>query len=64
MEMCTFVCKVHDDSPAQLAGLKVGEYDLADFFFFNFPFYLLCKLKILWKTLKIDMTVTERDGRF
>ncbi|XP_077368914.1 general receptor for phosphoinositides 1-associated scaffold protein [Festucalex cinctus] len=25
VEMCTFVCKVHDDSPAQLAGLKVGE---------------------------------------
>ncbi|XP_077573087.1 general receptor for phosphoinositides 1-associated scaffold protein isoform X1 [Stigmatopora nigra] len=25
VEMCTFVCKVHDQSPAQLAGLKVGE---------------------------------------
>ncbi|XP_034028963.1 general receptor for phosphoinositides 1-associated scaffold protein [Thalassophryne amazonica] len=25
VEMCTFVCKVHDDSPAQLAGLKVGD---------------------------------------
>ncbi|XP_061541754.1 general receptor for phosphoinositides 1-associated scaffold protein [Phycodurus eques] len=25
VEMCTFVCKVHDDSPAQLAGLHVGE---------------------------------------
>ncbi|KAM8753690.1 general receptor for phosphoinositides 1-associated scaffold protein isoform 3-T3 [Acanthopagrus schlegelii] len=23
--MCTFVCKVHDDSPAQQAGLKVGD---------------------------------------
>lgn len=23
--MCTFVCKVHEDSPAQQAGLKVGE---------------------------------------
>uniref|UniRef100_A0A671MUC2 General receptor for phosphoinositides 1-associated scaffold protein-like n=1 Tax=Sinocyclocheilus anshuiensis TaxID=1608454 RepID=A0A671MUC2_9TELE len=25
VEMCTFVCKVHEDSPAQLAGLKVGK---------------------------------------
>ncbi|XP_061908494.1 general receptor for phosphoinositides 1-associated scaffold protein [Entelurus aequoreus] len=25
VEMCTFVCKVHQDSPAQLAGLKVGD---------------------------------------
>ncbi|XP_019721749.1 general receptor for phosphoinositides 1-associated scaffold protein [Hippocampus comes] len=25
VEMCTFVYKVHDDSPAQLAGLRVGE---------------------------------------
>ncbi|KAM9855866.1 general receptor for phosphoinositides 1-associated scaffold protein [Aulostomus maculatus] len=25
VEMCTFVCKVHSDSPAQLAGLRVGE---------------------------------------
>ncbi|XP_056130788.1 general receptor for phosphoinositides 1-associated scaffold protein isoform X1 [Lampris incognitus] len=25
VEMCTFVYKVHDDSPAQLAGLKVGD---------------------------------------
>ncbi|XP_043080459.1 general receptor for phosphoinositides 1-associated scaffold protein [Puntigrus tetrazona] len=25
VEMCTFVCKVHEDSPAQLAGLKVGD---------------------------------------
>ncbi|XP_056279951.1 general receptor for phosphoinositides 1-associated scaffold protein [Pseudoliparis swirei] len=25
VEMCTFVCKVHDDSPAQKAGLKVGD---------------------------------------
>uniref|UniRef100_A0A671VRQ4 Trafficking regulator and scaffold protein tamalin n=2 Tax=Sparus aurata TaxID=8175 RepID=A0A671VRQ4_SPAAU len=25
VEMCTFVCKVHDDSPAQQAGLKVGD---------------------------------------
>ncbi|XP_066529486.1 general receptor for phosphoinositides 1-associated scaffold protein [Hoplias malabaricus] len=25
MEMCTFVCKVHEDSPAKLAGLKVGD---------------------------------------
>lgn len=25
VEMCTFVCKVHDESPAQQAGLKVGE---------------------------------------
>ncbi|XP_051961678.1 general receptor for phosphoinositides 1-associated scaffold protein-like isoform X1 [Xyrauchen texanus] len=25
VEMCTFVCKVHKDSPAQLAGLKVGD---------------------------------------
>ncbi|XP_054627942.1 general receptor for phosphoinositides 1-associated scaffold protein [Dunckerocampus dactyliophorus] len=25
VEMCTFVCKVHEDSPAQLAGLQVGE---------------------------------------
>ncbi|XP_026224659.1 general receptor for phosphoinositides 1-associated scaffold protein [Anabas testudineus] len=25
VEMCTFVCKVHDDSPAQRAGLKVGD---------------------------------------
>ncbi|XP_035513121.1 general receptor for phosphoinositides 1-associated scaffold protein [Morone saxatilis] len=25
VEMCTFVCKVHDDSPAQEAGLKVGD---------------------------------------
>lgn len=25
VEMCTFVCKVHEDSPAQQAGLKVGE---------------------------------------
>lgn len=24
VEMCTFVCKVHGDSPAQQAGLKVG----------------------------------------
>uniref|UniRef100_H3D4P8 Trafficking regulator and scaffold protein tamalin n=1 Tax=Tetraodon nigroviridis TaxID=99883 RepID=H3D4P8_TETNG len=24
VEMCTFVCKVHDDSPAQQAGLKVA----------------------------------------
>ncbi|XP_061591301.1 general receptor for phosphoinositides 1-associated scaffold protein isoform X2 [Cololabis saira] len=23
--MCTFVCKVHDDSPAQQAGLRVGD---------------------------------------
>lgn len=30
--MCTFVCKVHDDSPAQQAGLKVGEFVL---FFFH-----------------------------
>lgn len=26
VEMCTFVCKVHEDSPAQQAGLKVGEF--------------------------------------
>lgn len=26
VEMCTFVCKVHEDSPARQAGLKVGEY--------------------------------------
>lgn len=25
VEMCTFVCKVHDDSAAQQAGLKVGD---------------------------------------
>lgn len=25
VEMCTFVCKVHENSPAQLAGLKVGD---------------------------------------
>ncbi|KAK0138297.1 General receptor for phosphoinositides 1-associated scaffold protein [Merluccius polli] len=25
VEMCTFVCKVHDDSPAQQAGLRVGD---------------------------------------
>lgn len=25
VEMCTFVCKVHSESPAQQAGLKVGE---------------------------------------
>ncbi|XP_059189444.1 general receptor for phosphoinositides 1-associated scaffold protein [Centropristis striata] len=25
VEMCTFVCKVHEDSPAQQAGLKVGD---------------------------------------
>ncbi|KAM4610415.1 general receptor for phosphoinositides 1-associated scaffold protein [Polymixia lowei] len=25
VEVCTFVCKVHDDSPAHLAGLKVGD---------------------------------------
>ncbi|KAM3872616.1 general receptor for phosphoinositides 1-associated scaffold protein [Diretmus argenteus] len=25
VEMCTFVCKVHEDSAAQLAGLKVGD---------------------------------------
>ncbi|XP_041860004.1 general receptor for phosphoinositides 1-associated scaffold protein [Melanotaenia boesemani] len=25
VEMCTFVCKVHEDSPAQRAGLKVGD---------------------------------------
>ncbi|XP_067227791.1 general receptor for phosphoinositides 1-associated scaffold protein [Chanodichthys erythropterus] len=25
VEMCTFVCKVHEDSPAQLAGLKIGD---------------------------------------
>ncbi|KAM9430266.1 general receptor for phosphoinositides 1-associated scaffold protein-like [Salvelinus alpinus] len=25
VEMCTYVCKVHDDSPAQQAGLKVGD---------------------------------------
>ncbi|XP_051946709.1 general receptor for phosphoinositides 1-associated scaffold protein [Xyrauchen texanus] len=25
VEMCTFVCKVYEDSPAQLAGLKVGD---------------------------------------
>ncbi|XP_029282094.1 general receptor for phosphoinositides 1-associated scaffold protein [Cottoperca gobio] len=25
VEMCTFVCKVHDDSPALEAGLKVGD---------------------------------------
>uniref|UniRef100_A0A673MZ25 GRP1 (general receptor for phosphoinositides 1)-associated scaffold protein n=1 Tax=Sinocyclocheilus rhinocerous TaxID=307959 RepID=A0A673MZ25_9TELE len=25
VEMCTFVCKVHEDSPAQFAGLKVGD---------------------------------------
>uniref|UniRef100_A0A4W6FBU5 Trafficking regulator and scaffold protein tamalin n=1 Tax=Lates calcarifer TaxID=8187 RepID=A0A4W6FBU5_LATCA len=25
VEMCTFVCKVHSDSPAQQAGLKVGD---------------------------------------
>uniref|UniRef100_A0A3Q4BPN2 PDZ domain-containing protein n=1 Tax=Mola mola TaxID=94237 RepID=A0A3Q4BPN2_MOLML len=25
VEMCTFVCKVHDDSPAQQGGLKVGD---------------------------------------
>ncbi|XP_030589190.1 general receptor for phosphoinositides 1-associated scaffold protein [Archocentrus centrarchus] len=25
VEMCTFVCKVHNDSPAQQAGLKVGD---------------------------------------
>ncbi|XP_062248371.1 general receptor for phosphoinositides 1-associated scaffold protein [Platichthys flesus] len=25
VEMCTFVCKVHGDSPAQQAGLKVGD---------------------------------------
>jgi len=26
VEMCTFVCKVHEDSPALEAGLKVGEF--------------------------------------
>ncbi|XP_076023249.1 general receptor for phosphoinositides 1-associated scaffold protein [Genypterus blacodes] len=25
VEMCTFVCKVHEESPAHLAGLKVGD---------------------------------------
>ncbi|XP_052450578.1 general receptor for phosphoinositides 1-associated scaffold protein [Carassius gibelio] len=25
VEMCTFICKVHEDSAAQLAGLKVGD---------------------------------------
>ncbi|XP_013871692.1 general receptor for phosphoinositides 1-associated scaffold protein [Austrofundulus limnaeus] len=25
VEMCTFVCKVHDDSPAHRAGLKLGD---------------------------------------
>ncbi|KAI5612134.1 general receptor for phosphoinositides 1-associated scaffold protein [Silurus asotus] len=25
VEMCTFVCKVHEDSPAKLAGLKMGD---------------------------------------
>ncbi|XP_076874835.1 general receptor for phosphoinositides 1-associated scaffold protein [Brachyhypopomus gauderio] len=25
VEMCTFVCRVHEDSPAKLAGLKVGD---------------------------------------
>ncbi|XP_033943656.1 general receptor for phosphoinositides 1-associated scaffold protein [Pseudochaenichthys georgianus] len=25
VEMCTFVCKVHEDGPAQEAGLKVGD---------------------------------------
>ncbi|KAF7669040.1 hypothetical protein LDENG_00254590 [Lucifuga dentata] len=25
VEMCTFVCKVHEDGPAKLAGLKVGD---------------------------------------
>ncbi|KAL6483111.1 hypothetical protein MHYP_G00079830 [Metynnis hypsauchen] len=25
VEMCTFICKVHEDSPAKLAGLKVGD---------------------------------------
>ncbi|TTO15637.1 General receptor for phosphoinositides 1-associated scaffold protein [Bagarius yarrelli] len=25
VEMCTFVCKVHEESPAKLAGLKVGD---------------------------------------
>ncbi|XP_028850704.1 general receptor for phosphoinositides 1-associated scaffold protein [Denticeps clupeoides] len=25
VEMCTFVCRVHNDSPAKLAGLKVGD---------------------------------------
>lgn len=48
VEMCTFVCKVHDDSPAQQAGLKVGE------FVFVFLFHA-SKLKITWKKLVIDM---------
>lgn len=26
VEMCTFVCRVHDGSPAQQAGLRVGEF--------------------------------------
>lgn len=38
MEMCTFVCKVHDDSPAQQGGLKVGEFVLM---FCLFP-YVSC----------------------
>ncbi|KAI4891185.1 hypothetical protein NFI96_011819, partial [Prochilodus magdalenae] len=25
VEMCTFICKVHEDSPAKLAGLKIGD---------------------------------------
>lgn len=25
VEMCTFVCKVHEDSPAKQAGLKMGK---------------------------------------
>lgn len=34
VEMCTFVYKVHEDSPAQHSGLKVGECHLTCVFVF------------------------------
>lgn len=46
VEMCTFVCKVHDNSPAQEAGLKVGEFVFV---------YFLRSTEITWKTLATDM---------
>lgn len=51
VEMCTFVCKVHDDSPAQQAGLKVGEFVLFFFFFI----WAVSKPEIRWKTFVIDV---------
>ena len=59
VEMCTFVCKVHDESPAQQGGLKVGESVC-----FFIPAASKKKEKKWWKTGGADVRGSVEPASF